>query len=317
MKNNMFVVNANLFKRSGSAILDFVLFIVLGLSLISFAIGPIYDSQYDTSSLSEEFLSLQMASYLYQESDETNQVLLVTSEDYPDVVYQYYSEFKNNKIMGEETTPFQFTIAWFNETILEVDETTSLFERVNGEDVLVAVAKSTTTDVQLVDFYTKAYNDALLDLATYAPYRSLAQEINRYFIEILSIAFFISAFVLYFIVPLFTKQSQTLAKLAFGIMVVTKDGFSLQLWQKVVRFIGLFATFVLAIYTVFGSILISYTFMIFTKNYRSLHDFIASTKVVDQKQSHVFPNVSAYEDYERSFDQSPSEKSTYSEIEKL
>jgi uncharacterized RDD family membrane protein YckC len=293
------------------------LFIVLGLSLISFAIGPIYDSQYDTSSLSEEFLSLQMASYLYQESDETNQVLLVTSEDYPDVVYQYYSEFKNNKIMGEETTPFQFTIAWFNETILEVDETTSLFERVNGEDVLVAVAKSTTTDVQLVDFYTKAYNDALLDLATYAPYRSLAQEINRYFIEILSIAFFISAFVLYFIVPLFTKQSQTLAKLAFGIMVVTKDGFSLQLWQKVVRFIGLFATFVLAIYTVFGSILISYTFMIFTKNYRSLHDFIASTKVVDQKQSHVFPNVSAYEDYERSFDQSPSEKSTYSEIEKL
>jgi uncharacterized RDD family membrane protein YckC len=293
------------------------LFIVLGLSLISFAIGPIYDSQYDTSSLSEEFLSLQMASYLYQESDETNQVLLVTSEDYPDVVYQYYSEFKNNKTMGEETTPFQFTVAWFNETILEVDETTSLFERVNGEDVLVAVAKSTTTDVQLVDFHTKAYNDALLDLATYAPYRSLAQEINRYFIEILSIAFFISALILYFIVPLFTKQSQTLAKLAFGIMVVTKDGFSLQLWQKVVRFIGLFVTFVLAIYTVFGSILISYTFMIFTKNYRSLHDFIASTKVVDQKQSHVFPNVSAYEEYERSFDQSPSEKSTYSEIEKL
>jgi uncharacterized RDD family membrane protein YckC len=316
MKNNMFVVNANLFKRSGSAILDFVLFVVLGLSLISFAIGPIYDNQYDTSSLSEEFLALQKASYLYQESDDTNQVLLVTADNYPEVVFQYYSEFKQNKIMGDDTSPFQFSIGWYNQTILKVEESSSLFERVNGEDVLVALPKTTTTDVQLVDFYTKAYNDALLDLASYAPYRSLAQEINRYFIEILSIAFLISAAVLYFFIPLLSKHSQTLAKRAFGIIVVTKDGFTLQLWQKVVRFIALFATFVLAIYTVFGSILISYTFMIFTKNYRSLHDFIALTKVVDQKQSQVFDNLEAYEAYESGFDR-PSTDAIKDEIKNL
>jgi uncharacterized RDD family membrane protein YckC len=303
MKNNMFVVNANLFKRSGSAILDFVLFVVLGSSVISFAIGPIYDNQYDRYSLSQEFYSLQKASYLYQENEDTNQVLLVTADNYPKVVFQYYSEFKQNKIMGEDPSPFQFSIAWYNQTILKVEESSSLFERVNNEDVLVAVAKTTTTDVQLVDFYTKAYNDALLDLASYEPYRSLEVKIIGYTLEVFFIAFFISAAVLYFFIPLLSKHSQTLAKRAFGIIVVTKDGFTIQLWQKVVRFIVLFATFVLAIYTVFGSILISYTFMIFTKNYRSIHDFVSFTKVVDDKQSMIFKSEANLLSYEDNFNQ--------------
>ena len=303
MKNNTFTVNANLFKRSSAAILDFIVFVVLGLSLISFVIGPIYDNNFDTSSLSEEFLALQKASALYVENEDSNQVLLVESENYPTVVYQYYSEFKNNKMMGEETLPFVFSNAWFNTTILEVNASDSLFELVNGDLTLVAVPKAAVTSADITAFYTVAYDNALKDLAQYAPYRELAREINRYFIEILSIAFLISGILLYLIIPLLTKHSQTLGKLVLGLSVVTKEGYTLALWQKVIRFIILMATFVLAIYTVFGSILISYTFMIFTKNYRSIHDFVSFTKVVDDKQSKIFKTEANLLSYEDNFNQ--------------
>jgi uncharacterized RDD family membrane protein YckC len=303
MKNNTFTVNANLFKRSSAAILDFIVFVVLGLSLISFVIGPIYDNNFDTSSLSEEFLALQKASALYVENEDSNQVLLVESENYPTVVYQYYSEFKNNKMMGEETVPFVFSNAWFNTTILEVNTSDSLFELVNGDLTLVAVPKLAVTSADITAFYTVAYDNALKDLAQYAPYRELAREINRYFIEILSIAFLISGILLYLIIPLLTKHSQTLGKLVLGLSVVTKEGYTLALWQKIIRFIILMATFVLAIYTVFGSILISYTFMIFTKNYRSIHDFVSFTKVVDDKQSMIFKSEANLLSYEDNFNQ--------------
>ena len=303
MKNNTFTVNANLFKRSSAAILDFIVFVVLGLSLISFVIGPIYDNNFDTSSLSEEFLALQKASALYVENEDSNQVLLVESENYPAVVYQYYSEFKNNKMMGEETVPFVFSNAWFNTTILEVNASDSLFELVNGDLTLVAVPKVAVISADITAFYTVAYDNALKDLAQYAPYRDLAREINRFFIEILSIAFLISGILLYLIIPLLTKHSQTLGKLVLGLSVVTKEGYTLALWQKVIRFIILMATFVLAIYTVFGSILISYTFMIFTKNYRSIHDFVSFTKVVDDKQSKIFKTEASLLSYEDNFNQ--------------
>jgi uncharacterized RDD family membrane protein YckC len=303
MKNNTFTVNANLFKRSSAAILDFIVFVVLWLSLISFVIGPIYDNNFDTSSLSEEFLALQKASALYVENEDSNQVLLVESENYPTVVYQYYSEFKNNKMMGEETVPFVFSNAWFNTTILEVNAIDSLFELVNGDLTLIAVPKAAVTSADITAFYTVAYDNALKDLAQYAPYRELAREINRYFIEILSIAFLISGILLYLIIPLLTKHSQTLGKLVLGLSVVSKEGYTLALWQKVIRFIILMATFVLAIYTVFGSILISYTFMIFTKNYRSIHDFVSFTKVVDDKQSKIFKSEANLLSYEDNFNQ--------------
>jgi uncharacterized RDD family membrane protein YckC len=303
MKNNTFTVNANLFKRSSAAIIDFIVFIILGLSLISFAIGPIYDNNFNTSALSEEFLALQKASYLYVESEDTNQVLLVDSANYPTVVYQYYSEFKPNKMMGEETSPFVFSNAWFNTTILQVEASDSLFELVNEDLNVLAVAKSTVTSADITTYYTDAYNKALLDLAQYAPYRALAVEINRFFIEILSIAFLISGILFYLIIPLLTKYTQTLGKLILGLSVVTKEGYTLALWQKVVRFVAIMVTFVLAIYTVFGSILISYTFMIFTKNYRSLHDFVSFTKVVDDKQSKIFTSETNLLSYEDNFNQ--------------
>jgi uncharacterized RDD family membrane protein YckC len=303
MKTNNFVVNANLLKRSGAAILDFIMFVLLSLTIVAYIVGPIYDNTYQTSQLSAEFLSLQKASYLYVEDTLTDQILLAPAEDHPEAVYNYYAEFKNGKVYLEETQPFVFSITWYNETILKVNESESLFVLVDETPTVLAVAKTTATPEQLATFYNQAFSDALADLATYEPYLTLATQINGFFIEILIIAFTASALIIYFVIPLLIKGYRTLGKLALGIVVVTKDGFTLSLWQKLFRFIVLFATFVTAIYTIFGSILLSYTLMIFSKNYRSFHDFASLTRVVDLKQSLIFPNQEALNAYETNLDQ--------------
>jgi uncharacterized RDD family membrane protein YckC len=310
MEQNQFAVNGNLLKRSGAAILDFIVFTLATLFLISSAIGPIYDNQYNTSQLSDQFTAYQLASYLYAEDETTEQVLFVSNGEIPDAIYNYYAEFKNGKLYLEETEPFVFSNAWYNETILNINEEGTFFELNQGDSNVRASERTDLSEEEqalLLNFYTNAFNDALADLANYEPYVALAQQINAYFIEILAIGASISMLIFYLLFPLLLKEGRTLGKLALNLSVVNKDGYHLAWWQHLLRFIGLTITFVLAIYTILGSILVSYTFMIFTKNYRSLHDFLAITRVIDRKQSLIFTKEAQLLDYKASLDVSTRE----------
>jgi uncharacterized RDD family membrane protein YckC len=71
-------------------------------------------------------------------------------------------------------------------------------------------------------------------------------------------------------------------------MVVNDKGYFMQWWQLPVRSLVLAVTLVTAIYTIFGSLLLSYTLMVFTKHYRSANDYLALTRVVDKKASVIF-----------------------------
>ena len=302
MENNKFAVNANLLKRSAAVILDFLLYIIFSLSLITYVIGPIYDQTYQTSALSDQFFTLQQETFLYEINQDTTQVTVVPVADVPDAIYNYYAQFKNGKTYQNQTL-FTFSIAWFNTDILKVEETTSLFTLVDDNVNIRAVVKSSVLQPTLDEFYNNAYNAALVDLASYAPFADLVAQINQYFIEILLIAFVTMAMILYFIFPLIFKEGKTIGKKLLNLSVVNALGYHVKLWQISVRFIVLFATFVLAIYTIFGSILISYTFMIFSKQYRALHDFFAQTRVVDSKQSTIFKTNDARLTYEKSLEE--------------
>ena len=52
--------------------------------------------------------------------------------------------------------------------------------------------------------------------------------------------------------------------------------------------------------------------MIFTKNYRSLHDFVALTRVVDRKQSLLFKKEAQLLDYKASLDETSSTSENFS-----
>lgn len=290
MKINPFAVPANLLKRTGAAVLDLFLWLISSLILLSYVFGPLYDAQYGTTQLSAQFVAYQEASYLYATDETSNQLVNLELADVPDAIYQYYAVFKNNKVYAPSEPAFEFSIAWYNTEVLEVMEADTLFELVNTDINTLAILKDGVSQTDIDAFYTEAYRVALIDFNTYPPFSSLVNLINGYFLEIIGYSSLVSFIIFYILIPLLFKQGITLGKKASGIMVVTDKGYTMKWWQLPIRSLVLAATLITAIYTIFGSLLLSYTLMVFTKGYRSANDFLALTKIVDQKTSKIFDN---------------------------
>ena len=290
MKINPFAVPANLLKRTGAAVLDLFLWLISSLILLSYVFGPLYDAQYGTTQLSAQFVAYQEASYLYATDETSNQLVNLELADVPDAIYQYYAVFKNNKVYAPSEPAFEFSIAWYNTEVLEVMEADTLFELVNTDINTLAILKDGVSQTDIDAFYTEAYRVALIDFNTYPPFSSLVNLINGYFLEIIGYSSLVSFIIFYILIPLLFKQGITIGKKASGIMVVTDKGYTMKWWQLPIRSLVLAATLITAIYTIFGSLLLSYTLMVFTKGYRSANDFLALTKIVDQKTSKIFDN---------------------------
>jgi uncharacterized RDD family membrane protein YckC len=290
MKLNPFAVNANLLKRTGAAVLDLFLWLTASLFLLSYLFGPLYDAQYGTSQLSREFVAYQEESLLFKTNDETNQLVNLDLDDVPTALINYYSEFKNGKsyTLNNPEFKFEYSIEWFNINVLKVTESESLFTLVNDDISVLAIVKPDIEDVDLDEFYTEAYRQALIDFNTYPPFSSLVNLISGYFLEIIGYSALVSFIIFYILVPLAARQGQTLGKRLSQLMVVNDKGYFMQWWKLPLRSMVLAATLFTALYTIFGSLLLSYTLMVFTKYYRSANDFIALTRVVDKKASVVF-----------------------------
>jgi uncharacterized RDD family membrane protein YckC len=298
MKTNPFAMPANLMRRTGAAILDLFLWFVTSLLLLSYVFGPLYDAQYGTTQLSNQFVAFQQASYLYNQDETTNQLVNLDVADVPEALLNYYAEFKDGKVYETGSAAFTFSIQWYNETILKVNEPTSFFQLVNDDLTVLAVVKDGIDQTDLDGFYTDAYRQALIDFNTYPPFSSLVALINGYFIEIIIYSVSISFVIFYLIVPLALKRGQTLGKRLSGLIVVNDKGYAMQWWQLPLRSVVLGVTLFTALYTVFGSLLLSYTLMVFTKGYRSANDFLGLTKIVDGKTSKIFKSESEMLAYE-------------------
>jgi uncharacterized RDD family membrane protein YckC len=303
----MNIVPANLAKRSGAAILDFLMTLLLWVTPITFVVSPIYDQMYGTTAIQQDHVAIQLDSHLYIEDPDTTVVTYVALADIPDAIYDYYSDFRVGKTYLEETDPFVFSNEWYNESVLNIgssDEAITIYFEYdvdglgNPDPSKVGVPLDTATTEELDAFYKAAYQTAQLDLANYGPYAELAEQISFYSIQILAISGAVSVLIFYLFFPLIFKNGQTLSKKMFGIGVISKHGYKMKLWQLFARF-GVFALeIVLSIYTIMGAFLISYTLMIFTKKNQSAHDFIAATRVVNLKQSLIFNNQIEAEEYE-------------------
>lgn len=309
MKRNPFAVPANLLKRTGAAVLDLFLWLISSLILLSYVFGPLYDAQYGTTQLSDQFVAYQQASYLYATDEASNQLVNLDLADVPEAIYQYYSEFKNGKVYDPGEPAFEFSISWYNIHVLNVQEADPIFELVNTDLNVLAVLKDGVTQTEIDAFYTEAYRLALVDFNTYPPFSSLVNLINGYFLEIIGYSALLSFLIFYILLPLLFKQGVTLGKKASGIIVVNDKGYTMKWWQLPLRSLVLAATLITALYTIFGSLLLSYTLMVFTKGYRSANDFLALTKIVDQKTSKIFNDEQTLLAYENQLERGQTQDS--------
>jgi uncharacterized RDD family membrane protein YckC len=299
----------DLLRRTMAALLDIVIVFISGFFILTTVVTPLFTvlvPEFPTNQ--ETFRSLQLESFIYYE-DENQVVVSYDYEsyslteiryDYSEAVYDYYALFKNDKIYDESTLPFEFTIAWFNQTILKVGEENTLFELNEFNELSVlATPKTTTTENQLKEFYFQAYRDANNDLLSYPPFRALRDELNWIIIQILFVSITLVVGVFYFAIPIWLGNGQTWMKRLFKIVVVNKQGFRITRGELFLRAVGTWISFVALAFSLEGTLLVVYATMIFTPFNRAPHDFLAMTRVLDGRNLTIFNNHQDKEAFEK------------------
>lgn len=298
----------DLLRRTFASLLDIVIVFISGFIVLTTVVTPFYSFAVPEFLPNQEsFRTLQLESYIYYE-DENEVVtsydfdsysIAVDQYDYSEAVYDYYALFKNGKIF-DESSPFVFSVTWFNQTILNVADINSLFElNALSELEVLATAKTSATESQLKEFYYQAYEDANNDLALYPPFRELRDALNWIIIQILLLSITLVVGIFYFFIPLWFGNGQTLMKRLFKIVVVSKQGFRLTRSELVLRVIGTWISFVALAFSLEGTLLVVYAVMVFTPLNRAPHDFLAMTRVMDGRNLIIFNNQQDKEAFEK------------------
>lgn len=147
----------------------------------------------------------------------------------------------------------------------------------------------TLTDLMATDYFNNAYNTMY----------------QWYYIIPILVSALLSSIIFYFVVPIITKNGQTLGKMTMSIALVNKLGYAYDRKQLIPRvFFNL--TLLVAMYLIFdllphgllifiGAATIyffaSYTVMIFTKEHKAIHDYFAATIAIDAKKSVWFKDA--------------------------
>ena len=145
------------------------------------------------------------------------------------------------------------------------------------------------------DFATRAF---FADV--YATYRELAYQVSVWQTLLPELtAIFIVSVLAYFVMPLILKNGKTVGKLIMGIGLVNKLGYDIAIPQLIMRFFFPLVV-VIGLLILGGSafaigmglfVLVSYTMVIFTKQHKAIHDYLAGTIAIDAKRSVWFKNA--------------------------
>lgn len=308
----MHVIKPNLAKRSGAAVLDFIILLLLSLSLQTFAIYPIFNSIYNMTQMEADIKVVMLDSNLYVLDTTTQSPVDVSKEAIPTAIYDYYSNFKDGLVYKDQTTPFAFSNEWYNTNVLNIGSTnpdiTIYFEYDvdefrNPDPSKVGVPLSSATSGDLELFYGAAYQIAKNDLLNYPVYLEMMQELFNLQIQVFIVALIVVLILLHLLLPLILRNGQTLGKKVFSIGLATKDGYRIKYWQHLVRFLVFSIETLFGFYTVLVGYLIPYTFIVFSKNNRAPHDFVAQTMIVDLKTSLIFSDKEEADAYDRKIDE--------------
>jgi uncharacterized RDD family membrane protein YckC len=328
----MNIVPAGLGKRSGAAIIDILIAAIVWFGLLAYAIQPIFNVAYHTYDIQEEYQAIQVESKLYTLDEDYGTVSVLGEDEYATGTFAYYTVYKfaRNEV-GDTTTN---SVPWYNTTILKIGTDDSLFvyaqtagiddpsiigvrAPIEGSDSMTSEQLSSAIaaqDEDLADFYYTIYAAAVTDLNAQDDYLALANQLAYFFKWELAIATAIVLLIFYFAIPMILKDGRTLGKQIFGLSLVNKLGYKVTKLQISIRFLA-FALFEIvgSVFTMMGTILISYTIMIFGKKNMSVHDFAASTRVIDGKRSVWFKNATEAAAYQAEIDKNSS-KASYSSL---
>lgn len=165
-------------------------------------------------------------------------------------------------------------------------------------------------DNEKASTYRYVYFYALADITSLSKLQNDYNKYALYGVTLpLVVAIIFTFMIFYFVIPLFFKNGETIGKKVMHICLVNKLGYQYKRIQLLPRV--LFPTLLTIIIVFFAGfsiwafagvsavILISFLFVIFTKDNKAIHDFFAGTLVIDAKQSTWFKDINEEENAEK------------------
>lgn len=313
---------ANAWKRIGAAFVDFALLLGLTAAIYFPLVLPAVLDQKaykaNQAQISEDLLSsglyqrfnenlvtipydvagfstlddLSSRTFTYQNQSFTVSVLANLHDFYT----LHLTEFGKSNNLSEEV---------FASSILQVGTTTSGIDTFTHENNVYQVTALKGSSIStVVSFIKSAYTTAASTAKNSPAVKALNDENNQRIVNallfLLPVCFTLS-FILDFLIPLFSKNGQTIGKYLFKLVVLQKDGYELRKIMYLPRWL------VYIILEIFGGIasfgglfLISYTMFMFVKKHRCLHDFAAGSIVASGPDSFWFKDPVEEEEYRSS-----------------
>lgn len=325
--------NAPIFKRFGATLVDLILLFVL-YAILGLASRPILTSVSNFETLNTQLTAELKKSNLvkldqelaedYSNIDEVEIVPLegvyrVEVENYAKATYEFYTDYMYRNNYVDVAT---YTEEWYLVNVLKINETSSFFERVVPVDEVALILysstttpasssqevvyddflpasvkyKSTTTPEQIAAFNIGIYSGAIGKFNE----NEFSKQISQLLLIESSMLFVVGGSLIYLLIPLLLKNGQTLGKKLLKLSVVDRYGYRIGALTTLIRFFAFLILYILSLeinmLIALVLIFVSLTMTVFSKKLRSIHDYIASTRVIDHGKSVIYDD---YDDFLR------------------
>ena len=313
---------ANLWKRIGAGFVDFALLLGLTAALYFPLVLPAVLDQNaykaNQAQISEDLLS----SGLYQRYNENlvttpyDVTSFSTLDDLSNRSFTYQNQQFSVSILANLHDFYTLHLVDFGKennlseevfasSILQVGSTNSGIATFSKESDRYHVSALAGSSISTIVSYVKSTYTSAASTALSSPkVKTLNDENNQRIViallYLLPVAFGLS-FILDYLIPLFSKNGQSIGKYLFKLVVLDKDGYELRKIMYLPRWL------VYIIVEIFGGIasfggafLITYTMFMFMKKHRCLHDYAAGSIVASGPDSFWFKDPAEEEEYRAS-----------------
>ena len=235
-------------------------------------------------------------------------------------------------IDGKEVLPKDYyTIRYYNETVLGItqenpdgEQSSSYwtFEKDEEGNYLkdkLAIRRTQRydpergkvvdlTDTDFLVAYQNVYIRAYQVLVTQDFYLKDSNTLYFYYQLGLTSSIFLAGLITYIVIPYFIKNGQTVGKKIFKLGLATYDGYKMNDYQLLLRFVPIlvvdlslllpfWSTIFSALIIPIVTLLVSFALMMASPKRAALHDFAARTIVIDYESSTIFKNELEEETY--------------------
>ena len=244
--------------------------------------------------------------FVYGQKDELNKYTEKELNDRPSLIKVVGPSLFSYAKEGEETKYSEFAIPVASENAtkeLSEYEKTELRQYFYMSDEEAKYSEKAST-------YRYIYFYALADITSLSKLQNDYNKYALYGVTLpLVVAIIFTIMIFYFVVPLIFKNGETIGKKVMHVCLVNKLGYQYKRIQLLPRV--LFPTLLTIIIVFFAGfsiwafagvsavLLISFLFVIFSKDNKAIHDYFAGTLVIDAKESTWFNDINEEEKAEK------------------